>query len=87
MVELKIDKKDKNYVEITFIGEDIALINVIREILVENDEVEFAAVKHDHIELANPVLVVRTKKGNPSTLIAKAAAKVAKMAGDLSKSL
>ena len=87
MAELKIDRKDKNHVEITFMGEDIALINAIREVLVENEEVEFAAVKHDHIELANPVLVVKTKKGNPSTLIAKAAAKVAKAAGDLSKNL
>ena len=87
MAELKIDRKDKNHVEITFMGEDISLINAIREVLVENEEVEFAAVKQDHIELANPVLVVKTKKGNPSTLIAKAAVKVAKAAGDLSKNL
>jgi len=87
MVELKVDKKDKNHVEITFLNEDIALISAIREILVENEEVEFAAVKYDHLELANPILIVKTKKGNPSVLVSKAAAKVAKMAGDLAKSL
>ena len=87
MVELKVDKKDKNHVEITFLNEDIALISAIREILVENEEVEFAAVKYDHLELANPILIVKTKKGNPSVLVSKAATKVAKMAGDLAKSL
>ena len=86
-MELKIDKKDKNHVEIIFMNEDIALIHAIREILAEYDEVDFAGVKQDHIELANPILVVKTKKGNPIPLVAKAAAKVAKMAGDLSKSL
>jgi DNA-directed RNA polymerase subunit L len=87
MPELKIEKKDKNHVEITFKGEDISIVSAIREVLMENDDVEFAAVKQDHIEIEDSILIVKTKKGNPIPLIAKAAEKIAKQAGELAKSL
>ncbi|MEM3369273.1 MAG: RpoL/Rpb11 RNA polymerase subunit family protein [Candidatus Micrarchaeia archaeon] len=87
MSELKVEKKDKNHVEIHFLDEDIAFVHALREFVVENDDVEFAAVKQEHIEVGEPILVVKTKKGNPIPIVAKAAAKLAKTAGDLAKTI
>ncbi|MCX8202528.1 MAG: hypothetical protein N3G74_01855 [Candidatus Micrarchaeota archaeon] len=87
MVEIKVEKKDKNHVEIHFIGEDIAFVHALREYVIESDEVEFAAVKQEHIEVGEPILVVKTKKGNPIPIVSKAAAKLAKAAGDLAKTI
>ncbi|MEM3407931.1 MAG: RpoL/Rpb11 RNA polymerase subunit family protein [Candidatus Micrarchaeia archaeon] len=87
MSELKVNKVDKNHVEIHFFGEDIAFVHALREFVIENDDVEFAAVKQEHIEVGEPILVVKTKKGNPIPIVAKAAAKLAKTAEDLVKSI
>lgn len=87
MVELKVEKKDKNFVEIHFMNEDIAFVHALKEYVIENEDVEFAGVKQEHIEVGEPILVVKTKKGNPIPIVAKAAAKLAKAAGDLAKSI
>jgi DNA-directed RNA polymerase subunit L len=87
MSELKVEKKDKNHVEITFVGEDIAFVHAIRDIVSEEEEVEFAAVKQEHIEIGDPILIVKTKKGDPVAIVSKAAGKLSKQAADLAKSL
>ena len=86
-MEIKVDKKDKNSVEITFVDEDIAMVQAIRDYLIENDDVEFAGVIKEHPEVAHPKLVLKVKKGDPVAMAAKAAGKVAKVAGELKKKL
>jgi len=87
MQELKVERKDKNNVKITFVGEDIAFVNAIRDIVSDEEDVEFAAVAQDHIEIGDPILIVKTKKGDPVSIVAKAAAKLSKQAEDLAKNL
>ncbi|VVB73981.1 DNA-directed RNA polymerase subunit L [uncultured archaeon] len=87
MVEVKVDMKDKHHAEITFVGEDLSMVQAIRKVLIESDDVSFAGVILEHPEVGHPTLVVKTKKGNPATLVAKAAGKVAKEAESLAKKL
>ncbi|MCS7109623.1 MAG: DNA-directed RNA polymerase subunit L [Candidatus Micrarchaeota archaeon] len=87
MVEIKVDKKDKNHAEIHFIGEDIAFVHALRTYVMESDDVEFAAVKQEHLEVGEPILVIKTKKGDPVSIVSKAASKLAKEANDLLKSI
>ncbi|MEM2974526.1 MAG: RpoL/Rpb11 RNA polymerase subunit family protein [Candidatus Micrarchaeia archaeon] len=86
-MEVKVERKDKHLAEITFVGEDIAMVQAMREYLAENDDVEFAGVLKEHPESASPKLVLRVKKGDPVAMAAKAAGKVAKEATDLKKKL
>ena len=85
--DVKVEMKEKHHVEITFVDEDIALVHMIRKLLIENDDVAFAAVLKEHPEVGHPKLIVKVKKGNPLALVAKAAGKVAKSAEDLGKKL
>lgn len=86
-MEVKVDKKDKHHVEITFVGEDIGIVQAIRDLIADNEDVEFAGVVKEHPEIASPKLVLRVGKGDPVAMIAKAAGKVAKAAAELKKKL
>lgn len=87
MVEVKVERREKNHAEITFIGEDIAMVRAIREELLQSDDVEFAGVVKEHPEVGHPKLVIRTKNGNPIRLAAKAAEKIADAASALAKKI
>jgi DNA-directed RNA polymerase subunit L len=87
MVEVKVDMKDKHHAEITFVDEDLSMVQAIRKVLLESGDVLFAGVLLEHPEVGHPKLIVKTKKGNPVTLVAKAAGKVAKEAESLAKKL
>jgi len=86
-MEIMVEKKDKSAVEITFVDEDIAMVQAIREYLIEDEDVEFAGVIKEHPEVAHPKLVLKVKKGDPISMTAKAASKVAKAAVELKKKL
>jgi len=86
-MEVKVDKKDKHLVEITLIGEDVGMAQAIREHLIDDEDVDFAGVVKEHPEVADPKLVLKVKKGDPLTMVAKAAGKVAKAAAELKKKL
>ena len=87
MVEVKVDMKDKHHAEITFVDEDLSMVQAIRKVLLDNEDVQFAGVLLEHPEVGHPKLVIKTKKGNPAALVAKAAGKVAKEAETLAKKL
>ena len=87
MVEVKVETKEKNHVEITFVDDDLAMAKAIREELLQDSDVEFAGVVKEHPEVGHPKLVIRTKKGNPLKLVAKAAEKVAAAAKALAKQM
>ncbi|MCX8196959.1 MAG: DNA-directed RNA polymerase subunit L [Candidatus Micrarchaeota archaeon] len=81
-MEIKIAKKEKDYIEIELHGEDvdIGFPNAIKEILLEDENVEFAACRHDHPLIAPPVLMVRVKEGSPVSALKSAIKKLRKQA-------
>lgn len=72
MMELKVRTSQENYIELELVGEDIAFADAIREILIQNKDVEFAASKKEHPQVSSPVIYLRTKSKNPLDLLLKA---------------
>lgn len=71
-MEINFKKKEKDFVEIECIDMDIAVLNSIKEILLRDKDVEFAAVKRSHPLENKHSLIVRTKKKDSIKLIKKA---------------
>ncbi|MFA5108645.1 MAG: RpoL/Rpb11 RNA polymerase subunit family protein [Candidatus Micrarchaeia archaeon] len=71
-MELKIRKQEAHYLEIELVGEDIAFAESIKEILIENKDVEFASATLEHPQVASPLIVLRTKSKNALELLADA---------------
>ena len=86
-MEVKVEMKEKNHAEITFEGADLSLANAIRDILLQDEDVEFAGVVKEHPEVGDPKLILKVKRGNPMVHLSKAAAKLAKTAEELRKQL
>ncbi len=80
-MKLNVKAKDENYIELEIEGEDHTLPNAIKDILLEDDSVEFASYVIDHPDMSAPRLIVRAKK-NPMPLIKEAVKKLAKEAAD-----
>lgn len=81
-MELEIVKSEKNYVEIMVLGDDYGIANSVKEMLLEDKDIEFAAYRLDHPQVGKPVLMVRTKEGNPIAAIKYAVKKLKKQASD-----
>jgi DNA-directed RNA polymerase subunit L len=79
-MELEIIKSEKNYVEIQVIGDDYGIAASVKEMLLEDKDIEFAAYRMDHPQIGKPVLMVRTKEGNPVSAIKYAVKKLKKQA-------
>jgi len=86
-IKVEIGDKDKHEAKITFIDEDISMAHGLRELIIDDENVEFAAVQKEHPEITSLILIIRVKRGNPISVIEKAAAKLAKMAKDLRKTV
>ena len=86
-MDIEIIKNEKDYVEVAIKGEDIGFINAIKELLFEDDDVEFAAYRLDHPIVASPVLMVRMKKGNAVSALRTAVKKLKKQASDFKDAL
>ncbi len=52
--------KESNSLEFEIDGEDHTLCNALRNILLEDDDVEFVSYKIDHPTHANPIFYVKT---------------------------
>jgi DNA-directed RNA polymerase subunit L len=80
-MKLIVKKTEPNYIELEIEGEEHSLPNALREILVEDNEVEFAAYRIPHPQIGKPTLYVRTKgKRQPLDLIGNALKKLKKSA-------
>ncbi len=53
-------KKESNSIEFEIEGEDHTLCNALRNILLEDDNVEFVSYKIDHPTHANPIFYIKT---------------------------
>lgn len=71
-MELKTIKKTSTELEVEVIGETETMLNPIAEVLLQFEEVEYAAYMTDHPESNKRRLYVRVKKGKPEEILKKA---------------
>jgi DNA-directed RNA polymerase subunit L len=71
-MELKTIKKTSKELELEVIGETETLLNPITEVLLENDDVDYASYMADHPEQKKRRLYIRVKKGKPEDVLKKA---------------
>ena len=71
-MELKTLKKTSKELELEVIGETETLLNPITEVLLENDDVDYASYMADHPEQKMRRLYIRVKKGKPEEVLKKA---------------
>jgi len=81
-LKVEVAAKDDRFIELILKGEEHSFPNVLREIILEDKDVEFASYVIEHPEVGNPKLVVRTKTKKPETVIRNAIKKLEKRVGD-----
>lgn len=59
---LKYIVNEKNHIEVEFEGEDITIPALLKEVLLNNKDVEFVTYLVGHPERDNPKLVIKTSK-------------------------
>jgi DNA-directed RNA polymerase subunit L len=71
-MELKTIKKTKTELELEITGEDETILHPITHILLQNDDVEYAACMADNPHAPKKRLFIRVKKGSPEDVLKKA---------------
>jgi len=71
-MELKTIKKTDKELEIEITGENETILNPITELLLKNDDVDYASYLTDHPESAKRRLYIRVNKGKPEEILKKA---------------
>jgi DNA-directed RNA polymerase subunit L len=70
-------KKEKDTMEIEIAGEDDTLLAPLFTQLLQDDKVDFTTYRRAHLQLDNPVLVVRVTEGKPQMALKRAAKAIA----------
>lgn len=84
-MKVRILRKEKNFIELVLEGEEHSFPNLLRETLLEDDDVEFASYVIEHPQLGNPKLIVKTKRKTPEAAIKNALKKIEKKASEFEK--
>lgn len=71
-MELKTIKKTAKELEIEITDENETILNPITEVLLQNNDVEYASYMSDHPESNKRRLFLRVKKGKPEEVLLKA---------------
>jgi len=71
-MELKTLRKTKTELELEITGEDETILHPITHILLQNDDVEYAACMADNPLAPKKHLFIRVKKGTPEAALKKA---------------
>jgi len=71
-MELKTIKKTSTELELEITGETETMLNPIAKILLQYEDVDYAAYMSDHPESNKRRLYVRVKKGKPEEILKKA---------------
>jgi DNA-directed RNA polymerase subunit L len=71
-MELKTIRKTKTELEIEITGEDETILHPITHILLQNDDVEYAATMAENPLAPKKRLFIRVKKGSPEIVLKKA---------------
>lgn len=72
-MELRLVNKTANRLEIEFIGENDTLLNILKQQLLSDANVELASYIMGHPYLDNPLFIVETKSGKPDAALKNAA--------------
>ncbi len=72
-MKLNFTVDEKNHIEVQFIGEEYSIPSVLKDILIENKDVEFVTYVVGHPNRDPPKLVLKTKKGDARKLLKQAA--------------
>lgn len=67
------------------LDEDETFLNMVRDELLEDKDVEFAACHREHPEVDVTKLIVKVKKGKPKSAVISAAKKVGKKIEEFKK--
>ena len=86
-MEIEIIKNEKDYLELVLKGEEYGIANTLKELLLEDEKVEFAAYRMDHPVIASPVLMIRTSEGTPLAALKSAVKKLKKQATEFRDAL
>lgn len=78
MVELRTLEKEDRSISLEVQGEDDTILNLIRQRLLEDDNVSAATYTREHPRLDNPQLDVTVVRGKPENAIEKAVKAVRK---------
>jgi DNA-directed RNA polymerase subunit L len=77
-------KKEDNSLEFEIDGEDHTLCNALRNILLEDDSVDFVSYKIDHPTHANPIFYIKTNtQKTPTEALIQASEKLAALCDEL----
>ena len=71
-MELKKIKKTSTELELEIIGENETILNPITQVLIQNEDVEYATYMADSTTSNKRRLYVRVKKGKPEEILKKA---------------
>ncbi|MCC7570440.1 hypothetical protein KO465_03780 [Candidatus Micrarchaeota archaeon] len=86
-MNFEIIKKEEDYLEIKFIGEDSSIFYALRDVLAADKDVEFISVLQEHPEIENVIVILRTKKSKPIDKLKEGLKSIHKTIEDLEKSL
>jgi len=86
-MELKKIKLTSKELEIEIIGENETILNPITEVLIQNDDVEYASCMSNHPNSKKRRLYLRVKKGNPSDILKKAVKQLEDEVSDFNKKI
>jgi DNA-directed RNA polymerase subunit L len=75
-MELKKIKKTAKELELEVIGENETILNPITEVLLQNEDVDYASYMSDHPESDRRRLYLRVKKGKPEEILKQAVKKL-----------
>ena len=72
-MEMRLVSKDDDKLEIEFIGENDTLLNLLKQRLLDDADVDTATYIMGHPYLDNPKFVIEMKKGKAETALKNAA--------------
>lgn len=81
-MDVRVLAQEEDYIELELNGADQGFANALRELLLSDKNVSFAASRVDHPQVSPPRIMVRTKSGSPLAAIKDAARKLRKYASD-----
>lgn len=71
-MEIKVKSKDKDSIELEILGEREAVLNHLRQKLLEDKNVAYATYTMGHPELEHPSLFIKVKDGKPKAALKRA---------------
>ncbi|MCX8194940.1 MAG: DNA-directed RNA polymerase subunit L [Candidatus Micrarchaeota archaeon] len=86
-MEVVVLKNEPDYLEIEIKGEEYGLAGMLKELLLQDERVEFAAYRMDHPQVASPVLMIRTSQGKPMTALKQAIKRLKKEAEEFKEAI